>query len=215
MAYTQSVIYARSNGGGKASSLAMVIVSSLLFFIGPTIASFIPRCMAGVLLLHVGIDLFLEGIYDSKYNLDKNNFSCIVLIYTYILPVCLYFFEAIEKFDMLEYSGICIIAFIMTIYGMEGAMVTGIISALSTYAIQNITHLNPIRGFMSASTLRSSSMTRCPEAVNILNDQRTGRSRILVIQLQGHVSLSKISSWRLSVHFNCICIILISIFSIF
>ena len=66
MAYTQSVIYARSNGGGKASSLAMVIVSSLLFFIGPTIASFIPRCMAGVLLLHVGIDLFLEGIYDSK-----------------------------------------------------------------------------------------------------------------------------------------------------
>lgn len=74
---------------------------------------------------------------------------------------------------------------------MEGAMVAGIISALSTYAIQNITYLTPIRGFMSASTLRSSSMSRCPEAVNILNDNKTGRSRILVIQLQGHVSLSK------------------------
>lgn len=78
MAYTQSVIYARSSGDGKASSLAIAIVTSLLFFIGPTIASYIPRCMAGVLLLHVGIDLFLEGIYDSKYYVHERT-SHIVL----------------------------------------------------------------------------------------------------------------------------------------
>ena len=61
MAYTQSVLYAKSGGQGKPSGIAVAIVTSALFFIGPTIASYIPRCMAGTLLLHVGIDLFLEG----------------------------------------------------------------------------------------------------------------------------------------------------------
>jgi len=61
MAYTQSVLYAKSGGQGKPSGVAVAIVTSALFFIGPTIASYIPRCMAGTLLLHVGIDLFLEG----------------------------------------------------------------------------------------------------------------------------------------------------------
>mmetsp|Transcript_9252 Transcript_9252/g.13527 ORF Transcript_9252/g.13527 Transcript_9252/m.13527 type:complete len:110 (-) Transcript_9252:2332-2661(-) len=66
MAYTQSVLYARSGGEGKASSLAVATVTGALFVVGPFIASYIPRCMAGTLLLHVGIDLFLEGVYDSK-----------------------------------------------------------------------------------------------------------------------------------------------------
>ena len=47
MAYTQSVVYDRSGGYGKRSGMAVAILTSLLFFIGPTIASFIPRCMAG------------------------------------------------------------------------------------------------------------------------------------------------------------------------
>lgn len=61
MAYTQSVLYARSGGWGKPSGVAVSIATSALFLIGPTIASYVPRCMAGTLLLHVGIDLFLEG----------------------------------------------------------------------------------------------------------------------------------------------------------
>jgi len=65
MAYTQSVLYARSGGSGKPSGIAVALATSMLFLVGPTIASYIPRCMAGTLLLHVGIDLFLEGVYDT------------------------------------------------------------------------------------------------------------------------------------------------------
>ncbi len=64
MAYTQSVLYAKSGGWGKPSGIAVAIVTSALFFVGPTIASYIPRSMAGTLLFHVGIDLFLEGESD-------------------------------------------------------------------------------------------------------------------------------------------------------
>lgn len=88
MAYTQSVLYDRSGGIGRVSGVAVAVVTSLLFFVGPTIANYIPRCMAGSLLLHVGTDLFLEGVYDSY-----------------------------GRFDRLEYFGIWLITVVMTLYG--------------------------------------------------------------------------------------------------
>lgn len=158
MAYTQSVVYDRAKGRGKASGVAVAILTSLLFCIGPTIASYIPRCMAGTLLLHVGIDLFLEGVYDS-----------------------------IGKFDMLEYAGIWLITVVMTLYGMEAAMMAGFVTAITTYAVQNMAYVEPLRGSMSAATLRSSHWNRCKRSHEILSDAILGRNRIQVIQLQGHL----------------------------
>ena len=66
MCYSNGVIYYKSNGRGKGSSLAIVALTGLIFIHGPTVAAFMPRCMAGTLLLHVGIDLFLEGIGETK-----------------------------------------------------------------------------------------------------------------------------------------------------
>mmetsp|Transcript_11326 Transcript_11326/g.15693 ORF Transcript_11326/g.15693 Transcript_11326/m.15693 type:complete len:625 (-) Transcript_11326:165-2039(-) len=164
MAYTQSVLYARSGGVGKASSLAVATITGALFVIGPFIASYIPRCMAGTLLFHVGIDLFLEGVYDT-----------------------------IGKFDILEYGGIWLITVVMTLLGMEAALIAGAISALSVYAFQSITYLNPIRGSMSAVTLRSSAWNRGTLANDILNDEDAGRKRILVVQLQGHLFFGNVA----------------------
>mmetsp|Transcript_20108 Transcript_20108/g.22777 ORF Transcript_20108/g.22777 Transcript_20108/m.22777 type:complete len:750 (-) Transcript_20108:906-3155(-) len=96
MAYTQSVLYDRSGGYGKPSSIAVAIVTSILFFVGPTIASYIPRAMAGTLIVHVGIDLFLEGVYDT-----------------------------LGKFERLEYAGIWLIAIVMAMFGMDAAMIAG------------------------------------------------------------------------------------------
>jgi SulP family sulfate permease len=155
LAYTQSVLYDKSGGRGRVSGIAVAIVTSVLFFAGPTICSYLPRCMAGTLLLHVGIDLFLEGVWDS-----------------------------IGRFDMLEYCGIWLIVVVMTAEGMEAAMIAGFLAAVSTYVVQNVTYLSPIRGFMSAMTLRSSHWNRSNDVNKILNDTELGRNRILVIQLQ-------------------------------
>jgi SulP family sulfate permease len=62
--YSNSVLYAKSGGNGKISSLAIVALTMVLFVVGPDYASYLPRCMAGTLLLHLGIDLILEGVYD-------------------------------------------------------------------------------------------------------------------------------------------------------
>jgi len=158
LAYTQSVLYDKSGGTGRVSGLAVAAVTGLLFFVGPTIASHIPRCMAGALLLHVGIDLFLEGVWDSY-----------------------------GKFDLLEYAGIWLIVIVMSVYGMEAAMIAGGVAAVSTYAVQNVAYLSPIRGIMPATTLRSSHWNRIAASEAILVDSDVGRSRILVVQLQGHL----------------------------
>ena len=171
MAYTQSVLYDRSGGRGKVSGVAVAIVTGFIFLIGPTVASYIPRCMAGTLLLHVGIDLFLEGVYDSY-----------------------------GKFDLLEYSGIWLIAIIMTGYGMDAAMIAGVIAAVSTYAVQTITYLHPVRGHMTAVTLRSSRKNRGHKAELILDMESTGRSRILVVQLQGHLFFGNIAQLNDSIN---------------
>jgi len=106
----------------------------------------------------VGADLFLEGVYDSY-----------------------------GKFDSLEYASIWLITFVMTIWGMDAAMVTGVITAISTYVVQNMAYVDPVRGSMSASTLRSSQYNRGHKAQAILDDPHIGRGRILVVQLQGHL----------------------------
>ncbi|EED93725.1 sulfate permease, partial [Thalassiosira pseudonana CCMP1335] len=164
MAYTQSIIYYKSGGKGKTSSLAVAIVTTILFFIGPAIASYMPRCMAGTLLLHCGVDLFLEGVRDSY-----------------------------GHYDYLEYIGIWTITIVMTLSGMEAALLAGVISALLTYAIQSVTYPKPIRGSMTAATLRSSAWNRCPEAFEILDSKENGRVKIFVIQLQGHLFFGNIS----------------------
>jgi sulfate permease, SulP family len=171
MAYTQSVLYAKSGGTGKASGFAVAATTSILFFVGPAIASFIPRCMAGTLLLHVGVDLFLEGVWDSY-----------------------------GKFDLLEYSGILLIMVVMTAYGMEAAMVAGIVAAVSTYAVQSVAYLSPVRGSMSAATLRSSEISRSTRANRILDSMTDGRSRILVVQLQGHLFFGNMANFTDTLH---------------
>jgi sulfate permease, SulP family len=171
MAYTQSVLYDKSSGTGRISGVAVAILTGVLFFVGPTVATYIPRCMAGTLLLHVGIDLFLEGVWDT-----------------------------FGKFDVLEYSGIWLIVTVMTVYGMEAAMVAGGIAAVSTYAAQSVAYLTPIRGVMPATTLRSSHWNRSHGANEILDDPSDGRSRILVVQLQGHLFFGNMASFTEQIH---------------
>lgn len=158
LTYSNTAIYYKMGGYGKASTLAVAFFTAVLFFVGPTIAALIPRCMAGTMLLNLGWDLFQEGVWESY-----------------------------GHFDALEYSGIWIITITMTIYGMTPGLIAGIISALLTYAAQTVVHQSPIRSYMSASTLRSNKWNRPSEANAILNDRHHGRSRILIIQLQGHI----------------------------
>ncbi|KAI2512839.1 Sulfate permease family [Fragilaria crotonensis] len=164
MTYSNSVMYAKSGGSGKISSLVVAFLTCVLFVVGPEVVNYIPRCMAGTLLLHIGIDLFLEGVWDSYGNYDR-----------------------------IEYLFIWVITLVMTTHGMTAALIAGIIAAMSTYAAQSIANANPIRGTMNASTLRSSAWNRSSKAMDILDDPHRGRSRILILKLQGHLFFGNVA----------------------
>merc|ERR1719253_1523901 len=119
--------------------------------------------MAGTLLLHIGIDLFLEGVFESR-----------------------------GDFDNLEYSGICLITVVMLVYGMGAALLAGVFAALSTYAAQSIVYQDAIRGSMSGARLWSSTWNRCQRAQQIL-DGKHGRERIFIFQLQGHIFFGNVT----------------------
>lgn len=48
----------------------------------------------------------------------------------------------------------------MTAKGMSGGLIAGVFAALAVYVAQSVTHMNPIREIMPATTLRSSVWTR-------------------------------------------------------
>ena len=79
-------------------------------------------------------------------------------------------------------------------------MITGAIAAVSTYTVQTVAYLDPVRGHMSATTLRSSRGNRGFMANSVLNSVESGRSRILVIQLQGHLFFGNVSQLNQSIN---------------
>jgi len=158
MTYSVSVLFYKSGGKSRAAQVVLIFGMMVLFVVGVAIIPYIPKCMAGTLLLHIGMDLFLEGLYDS-----------------------------IGEYDTIEYGGILVIAVVMTLKGMTPALIAGIIVAMTTYALQSIQNLDPIFNITNASTLRSSAWTRPPEALAVLDSASSGRARIMVIQLQGNL----------------------------
>jgi len=163
MTYSYSVLYHKSGGRSKLALWMLVFGSVFLFVFGVLVMPYIPRCLASTLLLHIGIDLVLEGIYDPY-----------------------------KEYDRIEYTGILAIVVVMTCLGMTPALIAGVVVAMMTYAIQNITYIDPIFTITTAETLRSSVWTRPAEAMSILDSSTMGRSRIMVIQLQANVFFGNI-----------------------
>ncbi len=114
--------------------------------------------MAGVILLHLGLDLVLEALVDAH-----------------------------SDFEKLEYVGICFVTGVIGYLGMEIGLLAGVISALTVFIAQSYNVQHPINGHSSAEMLRSSKWNRPAEAVEILEDDEIGCSRVCIIQLQGHL----------------------------
>jgi len=158
MTYSISVLYYKSGGKSKAGLVSLILGTIFIFVFGTSTMPYIPRCMAGTLLLHIGVDLFLEGIAESY-----------------------------EEYDKIEYAGIVSIVLVMTFMGMTPALIAGVVVAMTTYAMQSVQNLDPIFKITSATTLRSSAWTRPSKALAVLDSPDNGRSKIMIVQLQGNL----------------------------
>lgn len=66
-------------------------------------------------------------------------------------------------------------------------IITLLSQVLNVFIIPFHSYPKPIRGSMTAATLRSSEWNRCPRAFEILDSEDSGRIRIFVVQFQGHL----------------------------
>ena len=127
LGYCNSVMYARCGGGGRMAGIALIVVEALSVAYGMRVVPYVPRCLAGCLILHVGLDLVKEALYDS-----------------------------LGAFDTLEYGCIVAIGFVMTVFGFSSGLLFALVASTLIFTIQQAVHGNPVRGTMRGTTLRSS-----------------------------------------------------------
>ena len=80
LGYCNSVMYGRCGGGGKAAGSALLVVEALSIAYGMRVVPYVPRALAGCLILHVGLDLVREAVVDSRAALDGVEYAVVVCI---------------------------------------------------------------------------------------------------------------------------------------
>ncbi|CAI5736034.1 unnamed protein product [Hyaloperonospora brassicae] len=162
LCYSTSALYYKCGGSGRRSGFVIGLVLLFFFFVGPSAVSYLPRCMAGCVMMHLGWDLLKEALID-----------------TYV------------QLDVLELGTVWAIAGTMTFWGMNQGLAVGALLACLTFVMQSArTPTNaPIRGSMSAATLRSHTW-RTTDELDVLD--RECRN-IHVVQLKGHLFFGNIN----------------------
>ncbi|RHY28580.1 hypothetical protein DYB32_005866 [Aphanomyces invadans] len=158
LCYSTSALYYKCGGGGRLQSVLIGVFVSILFFAGPGIVAYVPRCMAGCLMVHVGLDLCKEAVVDTYAELDR-----------------------------FEYATVWVIALTMTFWGMNEGLAVGVLLACVAFVAQSAP-AGPLRGSMSAATLRSSAW-RSTSDLEVLD--RVSRN-VHVVQLKGHLFFGNI-----------------------
>eukprot|EP00957_Ditylum_brightwellii_P169462 12898301-Ditylum_brightwellii.AAC.1 len=83
LCYSSTTLF--SNAGAKRNRLSMVylaLANLAVLIYGPIAVEYIPRCLAGSLLLDMGVSLFLEGTFDHYDKFDRFELAsiCAVMI---------------------------------------------------------------------------------------------------------------------------------------
>ncbi|KAG3023004.1 hypothetical protein JG687_00001394 [Phytophthora cactorum] len=162
LCYSTSALYYKCGGAGRRSGFVIGLIMMFFFFVGPNAVSYIPRCMAGCVMMHLGWDLLREALIDTY-----------------------------DQLDALELGTVWAIAGTMTFWGMNQGLAVGALLACMTFVMQSArTPTNaPIRGSMSAATLRSHAW-RMTDELDVLD--RECRN-IHVVQLKGHLFFGNIN----------------------
>lgn len=162
LCYSTSALYYKCGGRGRISGIVIAFIMLFFFLVGPDAVAYVPRCMAGCVMIHIGVDLLKEALIDTW-----------------------------DELDAMEMGTVWIIALCMTFWGMNQGLAVGALLACMTFVMQSarIPTNAPIRGSMSAATLRS-SVWRSSSELDVLEQQ----SRLIhVIQLKGHLFFGNVN----------------------
>jgi SulP family sulfate permease len=80
MGTSASLMYHQMKGKGKASAAAVAVLTFGIFLVGPRIIAFIPRMIAAVIMLHMGVDFMLQCLLSNSRSLHYIEYGCMVLL---------------------------------------------------------------------------------------------------------------------------------------
>ncbi|KAF1785054.1 Cyclic nucleotide-binding-like [Phytophthora cactorum] len=107
LCYSTSALYYKCGGAGRRSGFVIGLIMMFFFFVGPNAVSYIPRCMAGCVMMHLGWDLLREALIDTY-----------------------------DQLDALELGTVWAIAGTMTFWGMNQGLAVGALLACMTFVMQ-------------------------------------------------------------------------------
>lgn len=125
--YTTSSVFKNTGGKGKLARLFLGLLLFLCMIYGPVFVNLIPRCMASLLILDLGIHLCHEAIVEPWFKLDS-----------------------------FEYTSVWVIMVVVNVASLTDGLIAGLFAALFTFMLQSLTVKNPIRLACDASLVPSS-----------------------------------------------------------
>ena len=140
--YSTTVVYKNAGAEGKAASVFLSLLSVVFMILGPIFVPYIPRCLACVMLLDLGFELFTDAVVNHY-----------------------------RKLDRIEYCSVWFIILAINIIDMSAGLVASLVAALLTYMIQSLVDKDPVRISCDTSKIPSSKW-RTRNEVEILNSSR-------------------------------------------
>eukprot|EP00927_Polykrikos_kofoidii_P026504 TRINITY_DN2357_c0_g2_i1.p1 TRINITY_DN2357_c0_g2~~TRINITY_DN2357_c0_g2_i1.p1 ORF type:complete len:892 (-),score=97.41 TRINITY_DN2357_c0_g2_i1:71-2446(-) len=128
LCYSNSLLYFKCGGTGRTSGFILSAIIGMIIIVGPGALAYVPRCMAGCLLIHVGLDLAREALIDS-----------------------------LSSFDTYEYVSVLLVTITMSMFDMTTGLGLGLVLSAMSFTLQHMQYSEPVRGVMPATTLRSST----------------------------------------------------------
>eukprot|EP00927_Polykrikos_kofoidii_P026502 TRINITY_DN2357_c0_g1_i1.p1 TRINITY_DN2357_c0_g1~~TRINITY_DN2357_c0_g1_i1.p1 ORF type:complete len:867 (-),score=105.52 TRINITY_DN2357_c0_g1_i1:66-2666(-) len=139
LCYSNSLLYFKCGGSGRPSGFVLAAITGTIIIMGPGALAYVPRCMAGCLLINVGLDLAHEALIDS-----------------------------LNSFDTYEYVSVLLITITISMFDMTVGLGLGLVLSAMSFTLQHMQHSEPVRRIMPATTLRSST-TRTESERSVLN----------------------------------------------
>lgn len=160
LVYTNSLLFIRTGGDSRVAGIMLAGATAALWMVGPWIVGYIPVMVVGALIFHLGLDLLKEALFDTWH--------------------CVHYFE---------YLTICVIIFVMAVWGFVEGILVGIVMACIFFVVQNAQLSDAIRSTHTGAELRS-TVRRLYRQQKFL---KYVGSQIQVVKLQGYLFFGTIN----------------------
>jgi SulP family sulfate permease len=80
LVYSNSVLFIRSGGDSRLAGILLAAFTAVVLVIGPGVIGYIPVMMVGVLIFVLGIELFLESVWEPRKKLKWLEYLTVSLI---------------------------------------------------------------------------------------------------------------------------------------